>query len=40
MAGGVSLPGQRAQRKGVAIGADGMAGCSVIRNRLAACCAL
>ena len=26
---GVSLPGQRAQRKGVAIGAEGMAGCSV-----------
>ena len=24
---GVSLPGQRAQRKGVAIGAEGMAGC-------------
>ena len=26
---GVALPGQRAQRKGVALGAEGMAGCSV-----------
>ena len=26
-AAGVSIPGQRAQRKGVAIGAEGMAGC-------------
>ena len=26
---GISLPGQRAQRKGVAIEAEGMAGCSV-----------
>ena len=30
---GVSIPSQRAQRKGVAIGAEGMAGCSVTSAR-------
>ena len=29
---GIALLGQRAQRKGVAIGAEGMAGCSVYKG--------